>query len=192
MALRSTLCMALSLALAGASLAQEAEPPGAPQAREIDRASTAFNEDEIRKLYTQTKQKKEERAEQLPSHLSDRTLEYYQLKPLLVEGVSIEIPEELKRILDPDHEERMLERIDQIDPVEANIVRYQERTDKEFMMGAYDHRGIRGRHEAPLTPTLSAEQIARGAEKVAEFFNLKKEDSEEEEEEGAEIRGFQR
>ena len=122
---------------------------------------SAFDEEGIRALYLETKSENEKRAEERPTHLNDKNLELFEIKPLLVEARIIKLPPDLNRKLDPDDLDSLWRRLDRIDPAEANLVRWDARTDAEFMMGVYDYKGALGRHQGQLSGGITSEQLLR-------------------------------
>ena len=155
------------IALAAMVFAQD-EVPGnerpsenLPAAASGDVRTAVFDEKEIRALYTETKEENEKRAQDRPGHLNGENLELFEFKPLLVEARRIELPPDLNRKLNPDDLAGLWARLDKIDPAEANLVRWQSRTDAEFMLGTYDHGGALGRNEGRLSVGLTAQQLAR-------------------------------
>ena len=156
-----------SIALAGMAFAQlevsgsEAPFEKVPASASDDQRTAVFDENEIRALYTETKEENEKRAQRRPGHLSGENMELFEFKPLLVEARRIELPPDLNRKLDPNDLAGLWTRLDKIDPAEANLVRWQSRTDAEFMLGTYDNGGALGGNEGRLSVGLTAQQLAR-------------------------------
>jgi len=163
MNLRHLLVAAILIVFADIACAQTTNAEVSPEGKKANGQKTMpiYDEKEIRVLYKEAKVQNEKLADGLPGHLNVDDMELFEFKPLLVEGRLIELPTDLNRKLDPDDLGALWRRLDKIDPAEANLVRWDARTNAEFMLGTYDMGGALGRHEGKRSEGITQNQLLR-------------------------------